>query len=62
MAEITVTAKETALETLWTGDRSYDAAFMSGDLKVEGAYNAWLDTLTPAFASGRWSDAWKAAV
>ncbi len=60
-AQITVTAKEAALETLWSGERSYDAAFMSGDLKVEGAYERWLDILTPAFATSPWADAWSAA-
>ena len=60
-ANITVTAKESALEALWSGNRSYDAAFMSGDLKVEGAYERWLDVLTPAFGQSPWAHAWSAA-
>lgn len=60
-ADITVTAKEEKLLEIWRGDRSYDAAFMSGDLKVEGAYADWLDRVTPAFAGPPWSEAWAAA-
>ena len=59
-ADITVTAKEATLVELWSGTRSYDAAFMSGDLKVEGAYERWLDGVTPAFASEPWATAWAA--
>ena len=61
-ADLTVTAKEAVLHRLWAGERSYDAAFMSGDLKVEGGYNVWLDELTPAFAVAPWFAAWRAAV
>lgn len=60
-ADITVTAKEAILLELWSGSRSYDAAFMSGDLKVEAAYERWLDQITPAFATSPWSAAWSEA-
>ncbi len=61
-ADVTVTAEEKMLADLWMGRRVYDAAFMSGDLKVEGAYEIWLDRLTPAFAVPPWATAWSAAV
>lgn len=59
-ADVTVTATEATLVELWSGRRGYDAAFMSGDLKVEGAYELWLDRLSPAFAVAPWATAWKA--
>ena len=60
-ADVTVTAKESALAALWAGERSRDAAFMAGDLKIEGAYERWLDELVPRFGSAPWADAWAAA-
>ena len=60
-ADITVTAMEDKLLEIWRGERSHDAAFMRGDLKVEGAYADWLDRVTPAFAERPWSAAWGAA-
>ena len=60
-ADITVTAKEAILLELWTGAQSYDAAFMRGDLKIEGAYECWLDQITPAFTTASWSAAWAEA-
>lgn len=60
-ADVTVTAKEERLLEIWRGDRSYDAAFMSGDCKVEGAYARWLDQVTPAFGVEPWAAAWSAA-
>ena len=60
-ADITVTAKEATLLEIWRGERTYDAGFMSGDLKIEGAYEEWLDRVTPAFAVAPWSEAWSEA-
>ena len=60
--DITITAKESVLLQLWSGDRTRDEAFMVGDLKVEGAYARWLDDLVPAFADAPWADAWAGAV
>jgi len=60
-ADVTVTAKESALVKLWSGERSRDAAFMAGDLKIEGAYQRWLDELVPMFADGDWAAAWSSA-
>lgn len=60
-ADVTVTAKEAALVELWSGDRSRDAAFMAGDLKIEGAYQRWLDELVPMFSDGDWAAAWSSA-
>lgn len=60
-ADITLTAKESVLSSLWSGDRSYDAAFMAGDIKVEGAYARWIDELVPAFGDEPWADAWAAS-
>lgn len=57
-ADITVTAKESVLSELWSGARSHDAAFMAGDIKVEGDYARWLDELVPAFGQAPWADAW----
>lgn len=57
---ISVTLKEPTWAALWTGDRNYDEAFMSGDLKVEGAYHVWLDQLTPLFV-GDWAAALETA-
>ena len=57
-ADVTVTAKESALVELWSGERSRDAAFMAGDLKIEGAYQRWLDELVPMFSEGDWAAAW----
>ena len=60
-ADITITAKESVLLTLWDGTRTRDEAFMAGDLKVEGAYARWLDDLVPAFEAAPWSKAWATA-
>ena len=60
-ADITVTLKEPVALELWTGGRTRDAAFMRGDVKVEGAYERWLDQLVPAFSGPEWSAAWEAA-
>lgn len=60
-ADVTVTAKESALVELWSGERSRDAAFMAGDLKIEGAYQRWLDELVPMFSDGDWAAAWSNA-
>lgn len=60
-ADVTVTAKESALLELWSGDRTRDAAFMAGDLKIEGAYQRWLDELVPLFSSDAWAAAWRTA-
>lgn len=60
-ADVTVTVKEAVLLELWRGDRSRDAAFMRGDLKIEGAYERWLDELVPLFQTDRWTAAWKGA-
>ena len=57
-ADVTVTVKEAVLRSLWAGDVSLDAAFMAGDIKVEGAYERWLDELVPLFESEPWKDAW----
>ena len=59
-ADVTITAKESVLSKLWSGDRSYDAAFMAGDIKVEGSYARWIDELVPIFAEAPWADAWAA--
>lgn len=59
-ADVTVTAKEAVLLPLWAGERTRDAAFMAGDLKIEGAYERWLDELAPRFASAPWAEAWVA--
>ncbi len=60
-ADVTITAKESVLSALWSGDRSYDAAFMAGDIKVEGAYARWIDELVPAFLKAPWMEAWAAS-
>lgn len=60
-ADITITAKEAVLLDVWTGARTRDAAFMRGDLKIEGAYERWLDELVPLFDVDPWSAAWSAA-
>ncbi|NNC78676.1 MAG: hypothetical protein HKN94_00870 [Acidimicrobiales bacterium] len=60
-ADVTVTAKEPALLELWSGDRSRDVAFMAGDLKIEGAYQRWLNELVPLFATDDWAAAWRSA-
>jgi putative sterol carrier protein len=60
-ADVTVTAKEAALLPLWAGERSRDAAFMAGDLKIEGAYERWLDELVPRFVAAPWAEAWATA-
>jgi hypothetical protein len=59
-ADVSVTVKEDVLIELWTGARSRDAAFMRGDLKIEGAYARWLDELVPLFEASPWSEAWAA--
>jgi len=59
-ADVTVTAKEQVLRALWAGERSRDEAFMAGDLKIEGAYQRWLDDLVPLFEGERWATAWGA--
>ena len=61
-ADLTITAKEVDLVDVWSGVRSRDAAFMSGDLKVEGGYERWLNELIPLFENAPWSDAWAHAV
>lgn len=58
-ADITITIKEPVLLALWAGDRTRDEAFMAGDVKVEGAYNRWLDEVVPLFESAGWSGAWQ---
>ena len=60
-ADITVTLKESVLVEIGEGTRSRDAAFMRGDLKIEGAYNRWLDGLVPLFETEPWTVAWGAA-
>lgn len=60
-ATVTVTAKEAVLFDLWTGARTRDAAFMRGDLKIEGAYERWLDELVPLFQAEPWAATWKDA-
>ncbi|MDW3180343.1 MAG: SCP2 sterol-binding domain-containing protein [Acidimicrobiia bacterium] len=60
-ADVTVTAKEAVLLELWRGKRSRDAAFMRGDLKIEGAYQRWLDELVPLFQVDPWNAAWSKA-
>ena len=56
--DITVTIKEPVLRSIWSGELARDAAFMAGDIKVEGAYQRWLDELVPLFSTGPWVDAW----
>lgn len=60
-ADVTVTVKEPVVLELWRGERSRDAAFMRGDLKIEGAYDRWLDELVPLFQADPWTSAWAAA-
>ncbi len=60
-ADVTVTAKEAVLRGLWSGETSRDAAFMAGDLKIEGAYGRWIDQLVPLFADDPWARAWNTA-
>jgi len=60
-AGITITIKEPILLQLWSGELSRDAAFMAGDIKVEGAYEVWLDGLVPAFENDAWSATWAGA-
>jgi len=60
-ADVTVTIKEAVLASLWVGDRTRDEAFMAGDIKVEGAYNRWLDQIVPLFQSEPWAAAWAAS-
>ena len=60
-AGITITIKEPILLQLWSGELSRDTAFMAGDIKVEGAYEVWLDQLVPAFENDAWSAMWAAA-
>ena len=60
-AGITITVKEPILLQLWSGELSRDAAFMAGDIKVEGAYEIWLDRLVPAFENDAWSATWAGA-
>jgi len=59
-ADVTVTAKEPVARELWMGERTRDAAFMRGDLKIEGAYERWLDELVPLFSADPWASAWSA--
>ncbi len=61
-AAVTVTIKEERLVPLFAGERSWDAAFMRGDIKVEGDYEQWLDGLVPLFQADPWASAWKASV
>lgn len=60
-ADVTVTVKEPVLLDLWNGVRTRDAAFMRGDLKIEGAYHFWLDQLVPLFQAEPWTSAWSTA-
>lgn len=60
-ADVTITAKEPVLHALWSGERTRDAAFMRGDLKIEGAYERWLDELVPLYSSEPWASAWAAS-
>ena len=60
-ADITVTLKESVFVEIGEGTRSRDAAFMRGDLKIEGAYNRWLDGLVPLFETEPWATTWRAA-
>ena len=60
-ADVTVTIKEAVLRQLWSGDLTRDAAFMAGDIKIEGAYQRWLDELVPLFSDGAWAAAFSAA-
>lgn len=57
-ADVTITVKEPVLRELWTQERNRDAAFMAGDIKVEGAYHRWLDELVPLFETEPWKSAW----
>ncbi len=59
-ADVTITVKEAVLRALWSGARTRDAAFMAGDIKVEGDYGRWLDVVVPAFESSPWAEAWAA--
>lgn len=59
-ADVTITIKEPALVSLWDGSRMRDEAFMAGDIKVEGAYQVWLDQLVPLFQQQPWKTAWQA--
>lgn len=59
-ADVTVTVKEPVIRALWSGERTRDEAFMRGDLKIEGAYERWLDELVPAFNADPWAAAWAA--
>lgn len=60
-ADVSVTAKEAVLSQLWKGDGRRDVAFMRGDLKIEGAYERWLDELVPLFETEPWSSTWERA-
>ena len=60
-ADITVTIKEPVLRAIWSQERTRDEAFMAGDIKVEGAYQRWLDELVPLFAAEAWQSAWSVA-
>ena len=60
-ADVTVTVKEPVIADLWAGSRTRDAAFMSGDIKIEGAYERWLDELVPLFQAEPWASAWAEA-
>ena len=59
--DVTVTAKEAVLLALWKGERTRDAAFMRGDVKIEGTYERWLDELVPLFETEPWVESWQAA-
>lgn len=60
-ADVTITVAETVLSDLWRGVRRRDAAYMAGDVKVEGNYEQWLDFLVPAFEVTPWTEAWSNA-
>ena len=60
-ADVTVTAKEAVLVDVWSAARARDSVFMRGDVKIEGAYQRWLDELVPLFGAAPWSDAWLVA-
>ncbi len=59
-ADITITVKEPVLRDLWAAEKTRDAAFMAGDIKVEGVYHRWLDELVPLFETDPWQTAWAA--
>lgn len=61
-ADITITAKESVLVDIWSENRTRDEAYMAGDIKVEGAYDIWLDELVGLFEDSPWASAWQRSV